>query len=583
MGCGVSKLDEPISQADGPSATAQGARADSKPKPKRVQNGGRPSSGLKSLPSRLSVPSLDTTGRGEEEWEAFILAEDLAALGTTEPCSAAGAAASVERGVTIQFLLDFTRKYDCWHLPTWKVMSDIIRPATRATRSRYADLEHVRATGAVGRADTFASHCWGALWGVLVSALADCADRNRRVWLDAFAVRQWAGNSTDLDCSLVVRSCTSFVICCQASPTKQIQGVNCLANLSNSEMLARRIDLVPQSIRNQISFLRAWCLVEVMAAIEAEGADERFALVMKVGNLASARDGDGLFPFVGNSDMTKALQNLIDVTQAEAVDATDRSRILQMVDNIDGGVEALNDRVRSCITGARACSSFPEVQSAACGDEALDFASASQKKINDWLKAASGAGYPWLVARLLEKGGQPNAICTGNVTPLMSAVMSGETPRPRPSPLTPSHPWLPSDPAPACTVPGKLSVAEMLLAKCPEPLEAINRQRDDGTTPVNLAAGAGQAAAVKWLIERGADVNLVQTNGNAPLKRASQNGYTECCILCLQARSRTGTPHQHSTPALHAGTPRQHATPALHASIPHPSLRRPCTPLQQPR
>ena len=65
----------------------------------------------------------------------------------------------------------------------------------------------------------------------------------------------------------------------------------------------------------------------------------------------------------------------------------------------------------------------------------------------------------------------------------------------------------------------------MLLAKCPDRLAAVNRQRDDGTTPVNLAAGAGQAGAVQWLIERGADVNLIQTNGNAPLKRASQNGH----------------------------------------------------------
>jgi ankyrin repeat protein len=113
-------------------------------------------------------------------------------------------------------------------------------------------------------------------------------------------------------------------------------------------------------------------------------------------------------------------------------------------------------------------------------------ANASQRRLNDWLKAASGAGYPWLVERLLERGGQPNTICTGNVTPLMSAVMSG-----------------------------KLRVAEMLLRHCSDPLGAINRQRDDGTTPINLAAGAGQAAAVQWLIDNGADVNLIQVGGSA--------------------------------------------------------------------
>lgn len=233
----------------------------------------------------------------EEEWEAHVMAEDFAAFHTNEPGSAGAAAASHQRGVTIEFLLEFTRQHDCWHFPTWKVVQDILRPATRATRQRYADLAAVRRTGAVGQADTFVSHCWGALWGLLVSALADRADRHRRVWLDVFAVRQWAGNSADLHFASVVSRCRSFVICCLASPTKQIQGVNCLANLSNSEMLARRIDLVPVHIRAQISFLRAWCLVDVMSAIEAEKKDPRFAIVMKVGNINSHKSEEGLYSF----------------------------------------------------------------------------------------------------------------------------------------------------------------------------------------------------------------------------------------------------------------------------------------------
>ena len=65
-------------------------------------------------------------------------------------------------------------------------------------------------------------------------------------------------------------------------------------------------------------------------------------------------------------------------------------------------------------------------------DEVLDLTGSSQKKVNDWLKAASGAGYPWIAQKLLEHGGQPNTICTGNVTPLMSAVMSGNLEATRP-------------------------------------------------------------------------------------------------------------------------------------------------------
>jgi hypothetical protein len=70
--------------------------------------------------------------------------------------------------------------------------------------------------------------------------------------------------------------------------------------------------------------------------------------------------------------MTKALQNLIDIKQADALAPMDRENILGEVGKMEGGYEELNDRVRSCITGARACSSFPEVQAAACGDDALD-------------------------------------------------------------------------------------------------------------------------------------------------------------------------------------------------------------------
>jgi len=64
------------------------------------------------------------------------MAEDFAAFGTNEAGSDRAVTASYERGVTIEFLLEFTRTHDCWHFPTWKVVQDILRPATLATRQR---------------------------------------------------------------------------------------------------------------------------------------------------------------------------------------------------------------------------------------------------------------------------------------------------------------------------------------------------------------------------------------------------------------------------------------------------------------
>ena len=71
------------------------------------------------------------------------------------------------------------------------MVRDIIKAATAGTRCRYVDLPEVQATGCVGEADTFGSHCWNATWGHLVASLSDQSDPNRRVWIDVFAVRQW--------------------------------------------------------------------------------------------------------------------------------------------------------------------------------------------------------------------------------------------------------------------------------------------------------------------------------------------------------------------------------------------------------
>ena len=169
---------------------------------------------------RQPVPEVD-----EEAAKAQAEEEDRRAFGTSEPDSDASAAASFERAVTLRFLLAFTIFHDCWEWPTWKVVQELVKPATAARRCRYAELPAIAACGAVGPADTFGSHCWGAKcappprpsrrapaalrgsrparecsrrarrWGLLVAALTDHADLERRVWIDCFAVRQWPGSA----------------------------------------------------------------------------------------------------------------------------------------------------------------------------------------------------------------------------------------------------------------------------------------------------------------------------------------------------------------------------------------------------
>ena len=44
------------------------------------------------------------------------------------------------RGVKIGFLLEFTRKYNCWEWSSWEVIRKIIKPETEGLRCRYVGL-----------------------------------------------------------------------------------------------------------------------------------------------------------------------------------------------------------------------------------------------------------------------------------------------------------------------------------------------------------------------------------------------------------------------------------------------------------
>ena len=59
----------------------------------------------------------------------------------------------------------------------------------------------------------------------------------------------------------------------------------------------------------------------------------------------------------------------------------------------------------------------------------------------------------------------------------------------------------------------------------------------DGFTPLHLAAFFGQLAAVRWLLDQGADVAAVSRNDMRvqPLHSAAANGHVEVCNLLLES------------------------------------------------
>ena len=93
----------------------------------------------------------------EEKELSRIASDDLRAFGGGEQGKRAAAAASSQRGVTVEWLAEWTSEKQCWDWPTWRVQRDIVRPETkRSGRCRYVDLPAVRGSGAVGAAGVFA-------------------------------------------------------------------------------------------------------------------------------------------------------------------------------------------------------------------------------------------------------------------------------------------------------------------------------------------------------------------------------------------------------------------------------------------
>lgn len=72
-------------------------------------------------------------------------------------------------------------------------------------------------------------------------------------------------------------------------------------------------------------------------------------------------------------------------------------------------------------------------------------------------------------------------------------------------------------------------------------------------TPLRIAATAGHAACVAYLIAQGAEVDLVDVKGQTALYVAAVNGHLDCARILLEAGANpNGSRHHRSTPLYHA-------------------------------
>jgi hypothetical protein len=91
---------------------------------------------------------------------------------------------SVNRGVTIAFLVELCGFFNLWKVPTREVLFNVIVPLTSESRCRFTDLPELDESGVVGRASIFISHCWSAPFGDLVAAVSEGRDGKERVCCD---------------------------------------------------------------------------------------------------------------------------------------------------------------------------------------------------------------------------------------------------------------------------------------------------------------------------------------------------------------------------------------------------------------
>jgi hypothetical protein len=236
------------------------------------------------------------------------------------------------KAIRVDALLQFTYEHDCWDWPTHRVNRDIIIPATRLTRSRYADLPEV--SHCFGPAEVFISHCWAAKWGDLVCAACQGANKDRFVWIDMFAVRQWTGNIGDVKSFRgVIKLCRRLIV---AVPT--VEGLTVFLNTRNRETFMKTEE--GQSARKKIAFFRLWCIVEI-----AEAVEQNLEITIMAGTSIQRNTNTWTFNVSGVKPMIANLSRMIEVSSCEAAVEADKKRELKYIAE-HGGMERVNEYVR---------------------------------------------------------------------------------------------------------------------------------------------------------------------------------------------------------------------------------------------
>eukprot|EP01040_Poterioochromonas_malhamensis_P005192 gene5192-5561_t len=441
----------------------------------------------------------------------------------------------IHRGVSIEFLLEFTKQNNLWDKPTAWVTRNIIQPRTIDTRKRYVefmktpnlDLAELNLKFAsVGTATIFVSHCWNGSWGTLVAAVSEQADLDKFVWIDIFAVRQWPSNNPDLNFRAVIMhpECTSFVLVCCSHPD--------ITEMTVQTQTSRNMNAISKEARRAVAFFRAWCLVEIA---EAVANADRIAFALKAGRLKHTSEGLSLEPD------PKLISNLfwfVDIRNAEASFDHDRVRIFKEIEEKEKethvGIEDINRAIRGVCAGSRNASRYPVVQAAGCGHRVAKCIVLAAPQL--YMPFVAGAGYLSLLKEILDlEGIDVNVKDEFTCTSLIQASRGGhyhciELLLSKGADLT----IVDKDnltPYIAAATGGHINCLELLEKKGAD-IHAVNQYTSNAIT---YACVGGHDRCLKYLIEKGLNINARSSRtGWTPLANACRGNHIECVKILVE-------------------------------------------------
>ena len=281
---------------------------------------------------------------------------------------------------------------------------------------------------------------------------------------------------------------------------------------------------MPEVAFRECAFFRIWCVVELAAAVSFEKP-----VVMLIGRA----DESGIF--VPNRRMIGQLYNLIDVRRAAASVEADRVRELANVNSQVGGADEVNSLARRALMCAKYAMDQPDILRAAMGDLKPLLALTTKEEREDIMQRASAAGYLAVVLAMLDNGADVNAATPsggmGALTGLMKAAQGGHLPVVKALLTKGAHVNMASERGFTALMIAAYGgflpvVQELLAAKGAD----VNQATSMGTA-LGRAAETGHLLVVKTLLAKGADVNIVDREGNTAAEMARKYGHMAIASL----------------------------------------------------